>query len=168
MTSVVVPADQAPVAKFKATAACAGTATAFDASSSTVAKGTIVRYAWDFGDGTTKVTTGPKVKHVYAKPGSYAATVTETDTAGTSTTVVFDGQTVLRNGKPTARALHTVTITACAVSEPTIPSSGSMAASSADASLPMTGGNTTEALILSGLLIGAGAVLTGAGRRVRG
>lgn len=168
IVAVTTPPDEAPLAKFKATAGCAGTATAFDASSSTVAQGKIVRYAWDFADGTTKVTTGPKVKHTYAKPGSYAATVTETDSAGTSTTVVFDGQTVLRNGKPTARAHHTVTITACAVSEPTIPSSGSMAASSADASLPMTGGNTTEALILSGLLIGAGAVLTRAGRRVRG
>jgi LPXTG-motif cell wall-anchored protein len=168
MSSVVVPADLAPAAAFKATVACAGTATAFDASSSTVANGTIVRYAWAFGDGTKEVTTGPKVKHTYAKPGSYAASVTETDSAGTSTTVVFDGQTVLRNGGPSARARHSLTITACAVpADATIPSSGSMAASSVDATLPRTGGNTGEALVAAGLLIGAGALLTRAGRRAR-
>jgi LPXTG-motif cell wall-anchored protein len=176
-TAVTTPADQAPVARLRATAHCAGTATAFDASTSTVAQGKIVRYAWNFGDGTTKVTAQPMTTHVYADAGSYAATVTETDAAGTSTTVVFDGQNVLLNGGPQARTRRTVTVRACAVpaGSDATGSPGSQAGSSLpadgvdDATLPLTGANTMPALLAAGALMGAGGALLRIGRRrVRG
>jgi LPXTG-motif cell wall-anchored protein len=164
MTSALTQPDQAPVAAFKATARCAGTATSFDASASTVASGSIASYAWDFGDGTTKVTSGPTTSHVYAKAGRYPATVTETDSAGTSTTVVFDGQTVIRNGGPSARVRHTVTVGACAV-PPVRTFVEAAKSSNVASSLPVTGSNTPEGLLTSGLLIAAGLGLTRIRRR---
>ena len=90
------------------TPAPAGEATEFDASASTVAHGTIASYEWDFGDGSpTEHTTDPMTSHVYADAGSYTATVTETSSAGTSTTQVFTGHTMSRNGGPSAVAQET-------------------------------------------------------------
>src|SRR5262245_34906331 len=42
--------------------------------------GSLVGYAWDFGDGTTG--TGLKTSHVYAKPGRYQVRFTVTDDDG--------------------------------------------------------------------------------------
>ena len=103
--------DQAPVASFTVSAAAAGSATSFDASASTVAYGTITSYAWDFGDGNTATTSTPTTTHTYATAGTYAATLTETDSAGTSTTQVFTGQTMSRNGGPSAQTIRTVPVT---------------------------------------------------------
>lgn len=38
----------------------------FDASCSTVTAGTLWKYAWDFGDGTTLLTGSPNVSHTYS------------------------------------------------------------------------------------------------------
>ena len=84
--------------------------TAFDASESPVKYGKITKYAWNFGDGSTLTTKTPTTTHKYANAGIYIATVTETDSAGTSTKIVFTGQTVSRNGGPSARASKTFTI----------------------------------------------------------
>jgi len=81
--------DQAPVASFTVSSPAAGTASSFDASASTVAYGTITSYAWNFGDGSSAVTTTPTATHTYAVPGEYVVTLTETDSAGTSTAQVF-------------------------------------------------------------------------------
>jgi YVTN family beta-propeller protein len=108
---IAIPPDQAPVASFTVTPALAGSPTAFDASASTVNYGAIVSYSWDFGDGQTAITSTPSTTHTYSIPGKYTATVTETDTAGTSTTQVFTGSTMSRNGGPTARASRTVSVT---------------------------------------------------------
>jgi YVTN family beta-propeller protein len=105
----IVP-DQAPVASFTATTAAAGAPTSFDASASTVAYGTIASYAWNFGDGGVATTTGPTTTHTYASGGSYTATLTLTSSAGTSTTKVFTGQTVSRNGGPSATTTRSVTV----------------------------------------------------------
>jgi len=57
---------------------------AFDASNSTDPDGTIVSYAWDFGDGSTA--TGPTPSHTYAAPGTYNVALTVTDNQGAANT----------------------------------------------------------------------------------
>jgi len=58
----------------------------FDASISSDADGKIVRYDWDFGDGTA-IADGPaKLSHTYAKPGSYIASLKVTDNGKESLT----------------------------------------------------------------------------------
>jgi len=101
--------DQPPAAAVSAQVGAAGQETVFDASASTVACGSIVSYLWDFGDGSPSETTRtPTVSHTYASAGLHTATVTETDSAGTSTNRVSTGQSVSRNGG--ARALASATV----------------------------------------------------------
>ena len=95
---ISITPDQAPSADFAVEPAPSGSPTAFDASSSSAHFGTIASYAWSFGDGTTAVTTTANLTHTYAVPGSYAVTLRVTDSAGTSTTQAFTGQTMSRNG----------------------------------------------------------------------
>jgi DNA-binding beta-propeller fold protein YncE len=103
----VVP-DQAPVAALSATEE-SGT-TLFTAAASTVAYGTIAQYVYDFGDGSADVTTASDtINHDYSGSGPYTATVTETSSAGTSTTVTYTGRTVSNNGGPSATASIQVT-----------------------------------------------------------
>jgi sugar lactone lactonase YvrE len=103
--AIAITPDQAPVAHVHGEFDSFGTIT-FDASASTVAYGTIASYAWNFGDGTTETTTTPTVSHTYANPyDTPEASVTETSSAGTSTTGVFTGQTASANGNSQARAV---------------------------------------------------------------
>jgi YVTN family beta-propeller protein len=110
--AVAITPDQAPVASFTATPAPAGSASTFDASASTVLYGSITDFHWNFGDGTTADTTTPTTSHTYASAGDFTTTLTETDTAGTSTTRVFTGQTLSRNGGPAAQTTQSLTINA--------------------------------------------------------
>ncbi|MFQ5786337.1 MAG: PKD domain-containing protein, partial [Alphaproteobacteria bacterium] len=75
------PANTAPVAAFSATPASgqAPLDVTFDASASTDTDGTIVSYAWDFGDGASG--TGPVVQHTYVV-GGYTVSLTVTDDGG--------------------------------------------------------------------------------------
>ena len=107
---VAVEPDQAPVARFSVTAAPASHPTKFDASASSVRFGSITSYRWAFGDGTSATTNVPTTSHTYAAPGTYDASVTETDSAGTSTTVIFTGQAMLRHGGPQASTSHHVSV----------------------------------------------------------
>ena len=107
---IAISPDQAPVAHVTVTPAAPGAATSFDASASTVQYGTITSYAWNFGDGVTATTTTPTTTHTYATGGNYPVSVTETDSAGTSTARVFTGQTMSRNGGPQATATATASI----------------------------------------------------------
>ncbi len=107
---IAITPDQAPVAHLSVSPAEVGQPTGFDASASTVAFGTISTYAWNFGDGSTTTTSTPTTTHTYATSGPFTATVTETDSAGTSTTQVFTGQTVSRNGGPSAVDSRTFTV----------------------------------------------------------
>ena len=69
------PANQAPTASFTATPS--PLAVAVDAAASTDVDGTIVSYAWDFGDGGTA--TGVTATRTYAAAGTYTVTLTVTD-----------------------------------------------------------------------------------------
>lgn len=102
--------DQGPVANFTVRSAPPGSPTSFDASSSLAPGSPIASYAWNFGDGATETTATPTVSHVYAQAGTYQATVTETDAAGTSTATVYTGQQTVRNGGPGASATRSVIV----------------------------------------------------------
>jgi PKD repeat protein len=83
-----LPANQSPIAAFTyaPTSPTAGAAVQFDASASADPDGTIISYAWNFGDGGTAV--GAVVTHSYAASGSYTAQLTVTDNGGKATQVV--------------------------------------------------------------------------------
>jgi PKD repeat protein len=109
--SGVAAPDQSPRARFTDTPAPHGSATSFDASGSSAPSSPIATYAWNFGDGTTVQTvTAPTISHTYANAGIYKATLTVTDAAGTSTAVVYTGQTVSLNGSPLATKSAKITI----------------------------------------------------------
>lgn len=59
-----------------------GQTISFDAS---LSGSNIVKYEWDFGDGTTS--SGMKVEHKYEKPGRYTVTLTTTDRSGNKSTI---------------------------------------------------------------------------------
>ena len=105
---LVISPDPAPVAAFLATAQLAGGAFAFDASASLSPIGTIASYAWDFGDGTTATTASPLINHTYADPGNYTATLTATNSAGTSTEKIFSSGFMSNNGDQTAVMSHVI------------------------------------------------------------
>jgi LPXTG-motif cell wall-anchored protein len=177
---VAVTPDQAPVAKLSVASSAAGAATTFDASASTVQFGTIASYRWDFGDGTAAVTTDkPTVSHTYAKGGTFTATVTETDSAGTSTTVVSTGRAILRNGGPSAAATTQVIVAGGSGSGSGSGSGGSGAgpvsspahsgAADSGRHLAHTGSSVTGPSLLGAacLLVGAALVLLARQRRAR-
>ena len=82
-----------PVANFTATTACIGTATQFDASSSTTNPPgySITNYEWNFGDGTTG--SGVTTSHTYAQAGTYTVTLNVSDADGHCSDVAI--QTVI-------------------------------------------------------------------------
>jgi DNA-binding beta-propeller fold protein YncE len=115
---VVVSPNQAPMASFEAAPGSAGSATQFDASGAADPDGTIVRYDWDFGDGTRLPDGGPSPQHVYTQPGTYTVTLVVTDNEGASTTTIFTGGTVLAGGGPGAQATRQIQVAAAAVTAP--------------------------------------------------
>jgi PKD repeat protein len=87
--------NQPPVAKVVASSVTVrqGDPVTFDASGSHDPDigGGIVKYLWDFGDGTTTSTTAPSVQHTYAAVGNYTVTLVAVDAAnaaGSATTAV--------------------------------------------------------------------------------
>lgn len=108
--SVTVLPNRGPVAAFTARPASAGYRTAFDASGSADADGRVVRYGWEFGDGTVLRDGGPAPRHVYAAPGTYQVRLTVTDDEGCSTALVYTGQVASCLGSAAAAATRTITI----------------------------------------------------------
>ena len=108
--SVEAIPSQSPVAKLKVSAARAGKASILDAGASYGQTAAIASYVWRFGDGTGTTTTKPAVKHVFKRAGKFVVSVRVTDATGTSTTRVFTGQSVLRNGSALALTSQTITI----------------------------------------------------------
>jgi len=116
---LAITPDRAPTAAFT-TSADDLTAT-LDASAASDPDGTIASYAWSFGDGQTATSAQPTVRHVYAQPGDYTATLTVTDDEGCSTALVFTGETASCTGSPAARIAHTVSVAAPAPPAPPAP-----------------------------------------------
>lgn len=112
--AIAVTPDQAPLARFTADEVAFGSATSFDATLSVSPVGSIASYLWDFGDGTPPTTTtSPFITHTYGAPGTYLASLTVTNTAGTSTTKVFPtGQTVSNSGDISAFICRTIIVLA--------------------------------------------------------
>ncbi|WP_037355832.1 PKD domain-containing protein [Amycolatopsis orientalis] len=101
--------NQGPLAVLSPSGPTSGKTRAFSAAGSSDPDGTVTRYAWDFGDGQRLVTTTPDVSHTYAKPGTWAVTVTVTDDEGCSTSLIYEGTTVTCGGGPRAQARTTIT-----------------------------------------------------------
>jgi PKD repeat protein len=85
-----------------------------DGSKSTDADGTVVSYAWDFGDGTTG--SGATVSHTYVSAGTYTVKLTVTDDGGaTGTTTTTVSVAPPANVPPTAAFTPTTNALALAV-----------------------------------------------------
>ncbi len=116
---IAITPAQAPIAAFVAQAAATlGTATSFDASASSDARGAIGTYRWEFGDGTGETTTSATTSHTYSAPGTYSVRLTVSDSGGCSTTFVFTGQTALCNGSSRASVVEPVTVASAASGSP--------------------------------------------------
>lgn len=76
----------------------------FSASASAASGHRIVQYEWQFGDGTSAITTQPQVIKTYTIPGSYGVLLTVTDDAGgTASTVITIGVVNATLNAPVAR-----------------------------------------------------------------
>jgi DNA-binding beta-propeller fold protein YncE len=109
--SLATSPNQPPRAEFSAQQEGRSDLVRFDAGAAKDPDGTIARYDWDFGDGTTLPDGGPTPAHTYLRPGTFSATLTLTDAEGCSTAFVFTGQTAACNGSGVARATRTVLVT---------------------------------------------------------
>lgn len=69
------PTNSPPTASF--TSSCSYLECTFDGSSSTDLEGPVTSFAWDFGDGESE--TGSASTHGYATPGTFAVSLTVTD-----------------------------------------------------------------------------------------
>src|SRR5579871_6044782 len=82
---VILPPNGAPKPSFffSPTAPNQNDAVLFDGSASTD-DGSIVSYAWNFGDGNVETDPGPRASHSYSLPGTYNVVLTVTDNQGLS------------------------------------------------------------------------------------
>ena len=105
-TASVIVNNRAPIAEFTTSATILGKqeTVTFDASGSHDIDGTIVKYSWTFGDGTTA--TGMRVSHSYFSVGVYTVTLTVTDDDGATDTA--SATKTVRNQSPKAIIAETV------------------------------------------------------------
>lgn len=97
----LIEPNQAPVARLSASpvTGSAPLTVSFDGSASTDADGTIVDFAWDFGDGASGA--GPTTSHSY-QPGLHTATLTVTDDAGATSAATIQVTVLAAAGAPTS------------------------------------------------------------------
>jgi PKD repeat protein len=98
-----------PLASFKATPTNprAGQVVTFDASASRDLEGAgIIKYSWDFGDGTTAETTTPTTQHAYANLGTYMPKIVVVDPQGNASAATLGPAVTVVDGKA-----PTVTVT---------------------------------------------------------
>jgi PKD repeat protein len=87
--SLVVTIDAPPVAAAGGNRdVCSGDPILFDASASRDPDGGLLRYAWDFGDGTTSDLVNPTKS--FPRPGSYPVTLTVRDESGSARGIDVD------------------------------------------------------------------------------
>jgi PKD repeat protein len=93
--TVSTPVSQPPVAAVSASplSGVAPITVAFSSNGSYDPDGTIVRYEWNFGDGSAPVVAAGAL-HTYANPGKYTASLKVTDDSG-----LTDGQSVTVNAQ---------------------------------------------------------------------
>lgn len=113
--AIVITPDQSPIANFTATLATPVYLTVnFDASASITPVGEITKYTWIFENndlpGSVVTTPNPTISHTFSTPGFYSVTLTVTNSAGTSTTQVFTGNTMSRNGSSLATTTKQVSV----------------------------------------------------------
>jgi hypothetical protein len=84
--TVTAPVNVAPTAAFTSSVTDLGVSV--DGSTSSDSDGSVVSYAWDFGDSATG--TGVTASHTYAAAGTYTVTLTVTDNGGATGTVSHD------------------------------------------------------------------------------
>ncbi|MFI5891653.1 beta-propeller fold lactonase family protein [Actinoplanes sp. NPDC051513] len=106
--SVAVLPNQGPVAGFAADAG--GRSVKFDAAASSDPDGRVAQYRWNFGDGTTRTTADARVTHVYARAGTFRATLVVTDNEGCSTALIATGQAYLCNGTAAAATSRDIVV----------------------------------------------------------
>jgi YVTN family beta-propeller protein len=109
---VAVVPNQGPTASFfvSPTRRRAKKTLTFHAAGSTDPDGSIVNYAWDFGDGGHAEGSAPTRTHRYRRPGSYQVSLVVTDDEGCSTEFVYTGQTAYCNGSPAAAMTTTLNV----------------------------------------------------------
>ncbi|HET9137954.1 PKD domain-containing protein [Actinophytocola sp.] len=77
------PGQQNPLARF--TVSCSGRSCTFDGTGSSDPDGSIVYYAWGFGDGSDdNFQNRARVSHRFPSPGTYAVTLVVLDNAGSA------------------------------------------------------------------------------------
>jgi PKD repeat protein len=101
--------NQAPTAAFAQV--CDSAACDFDGTSSSDPDGSVVSYAWDFGDGGTA--TGATPDHDFVTSGTRDVTLTVTDDEGTTGSVVVPVSVVRTNAHPTASFTTSCTYLVC-------------------------------------------------------
>jgi len=79
-----------------------GAPVTFDGTDSIDPDGTVVSYAWDFGDG--EIGSGPTPSNTYATAGTYTVTLTVTDNAGVTDTATAMADITVANQPPVADA----------------------------------------------------------------
>ncbi|MBL7190445.1 PKD domain-containing protein [bacterium] len=100
---MLVTVHDAPTAKFDCPALAAdGARVEFDASMSESRMAKIVKWEWDFGDGTSGG--GVKTSHVFEKPGRYIVTLKVTSDSQTEFNSSSARQLVVINAAPAAEA----------------------------------------------------------------
>ncbi len=104
VTATAAPGNQPPVAAFTSTTSKLNASV--DAMTSRDPDGTIVSYAWDFGDSSTG--TGRTTDHTYTSAGTYQIKLTVTDNIG-ATSSTSAPVTVQANQPPSARFAVSVT-----------------------------------------------------------
>ena len=104
-----VEPNQAPTAAFTFT--CESAACDFDGTDSSDPDGSVVSYAWDFGDGGTA--TGATPSHDFVTSGTRDVTLTVTDDEGTTGSTLVPVSVVRTNANPTASFTAGCTFLVC-------------------------------------------------------